>query len=227
MGDLEAVNRLMRERAPMMDNLCLGIIDPPMQERLRDDLLPDYGASVEGSDGRHHNSRWLPKMEPWRVSKEVGIKLDNATHVVRANYFNANPSMLPDSLYHYHISIFRFDHEGNLLMDDLAKTNERNVNSAILKDILHRKDLPFNQSAVRGKKVGFAYDGKSSMYCTAPMEMIESRDLQCDVTWPPNTQTTYHVVMSLVATIPVPKNHSKNLLLLLSILVDNHIYIFS
>jgi hypothetical protein len=187
-----------------MDQMCLGIIDPPFQEKIRDEYMPD----IVDSTGK--NSKWMPKMEPWRVSKDVGIKLDNIAHIIRANSFRVNPSALPTTLYHYNVGIFRYDREGNIGVDDLAKENEKNVNTAILKEMVRRRD---DWKILNGKHVGFSYDGKSSLYTSARLQLkkdtTDSEHFQTDVTYPPNANSTYHVIISLVAEVHAPSSHSK------------------
>ena len=204
MGELDSINRLMRERAHIMDQLCLSIIDPPIQERFRDEFLPDE------VDASGKNPKWMPKMEAWRVSKDVGIMLDNASHIIRANCFRVNPSVLPSALYHYNVGIFRYDREGNIGTEDLAKENERNVNTAILKEMVQRRN---DWKILNGKNVGFSYDGKSSLYTSARLQLkkdvSDSEHFQTDVTYPANSNTTYHVIISLVAEVHAPTSHSK------------------
>jgi hypothetical protein len=50
----------------------------------------------------------LPKLEAWRVKDTVGVQLDDpASHIVRANFFNAPIKGIPKEIFHYNISIFR------------------------------------------------------------------------------------------------------------------------
>jgi hypothetical protein len=197
---LESIQRLVRTSPQLSDSACLRIINPPAQEKFRDHLLPKTGVN-----GR--NPYWLPTLEPWRVSHDVGVMLDNHSQIVRANYFRVNPKMLPKRISHYYVSIFRYDREGTIGAEDFSKSNEKHTNTAIMKTFLLAQ-LPEWKNA----GLGFAYDGKSSLYTSASLSFKKGGaddHFQADVNFPPNSHTTYSVLLCLAGEVVPPTSQKQ------------------
>ena len=199
MGELESTQRLARTSPQLSDQACMRIIDPPAQEKFRDHLLP-----TTGTNGR--NPYWLPALEPWRVSHDVGVMLDNHTQIVRANYFRVNPKMLPKRIFHYYVGIFRYDRDGQIGTEDFSKSNEKQSNTMLMKQLL------LQQPEWKNAGIGFAYDGKSSLYTSNSLSFKKGGSddhFQADVNFPPGSHTTYSVLLSLAGEVVPPSNQKQ------------------
>jgi hypothetical protein len=203
MGEIESIQRLVRSNPAFSDASCLKIIDPPMMEKFRDDLLEqDNASNVE-------HKFWLPKLTPWRASLKVGLDLDNKTQVVRANYFRVNPEKLPPVIYHYNVTIWRYDKDNHLQEIDLAKEQDKNENTGIIKYLTESEKLW--QQDQYGKKIGIAYDGRSSMYASSELAMTSAEHYQKDVAYPPGSKKIYSIILSLAGKIIPPRSNRKQL----------------
>jgi hypothetical protein len=116
-----------------------------------------------------------------------------SSHIIRANAFKVNVSALSVKVYHYHVSIFRYDRENNLREEDLAKEKDTTMNIGIVKQVIsEHKEWKLNDRT--NDTVGLAYDGRSSLYSTALLPLPHNSDGHAatfDVTYPPNTPNNY------------------------------------
>lgn len=210
MGEIEAIQRLVRSSPQLSDDACLAVIDPPYHDRDRESLMP----ATEGRSTRANAQYWMPRLEAWRASLDVGVVLDNNTQIIRTNYFRMNPSRVPPIIYHYNISIFRYDKEMQIGSEDLSKSNDKQSNTGIIKYLVDSKS---NWRLASGNdKIGLAYDGKSSMYATHHLPSFTDQEhFQQDVIYPPGSNTTYSVMITLAGEIHPP--HTQREFMLLSI----------
>lgn len=209
MGELEEIQQLVRNSSTLNDKACLAIIDPPLNDRYREDKLP------EASSKKPYAKYWIPPLEPWRVSVELGEVLDNRTQIVRSNYFRVSTSDIPSTIYHYNVSIYRYNKDHQVGSEDLAMSNEKETNTGILKMIADHAQNTTWKSDTTGRKIGVAYDGKKSLYSSQVLPMdkdhlqVEKDSLQQDVVYPPNSKTSYSVLISLAGHIHPPSKAGK------------------
>jgi hypothetical protein len=181
--------------------LALKIIDSVIDEEIRE-------SRIENVEGNSKNKYYLQPIENWRIAHHVGVMLDNSTHMIRANAFRVNPKSLPSRIYHYHIGIFGYDHDGNLRAHDLAKEKDTALNTEVLKSIIeHNVDWKVDS---KNNRIGIAYDGRSSMYSTHFLPMMTEHFVM-DVAYPAGSGNVYQVLISMVENgeIETPKTMGK------------------
>jgi hypothetical protein len=98
----------------------------------------------------------------------------------------------------------------------LAKGQNVTLNNALLKRIIS-ENKDWNRDS-KGRKIGLAYDGKSSLYSTKRLQLArnletstssrrdESESFQCEVTWPIDSKSIYVVIIGKAGEINVPKS---------------------
>jgi hypothetical protein len=184
----------------LSDEACMQVIDPPLIDKDRD----QYFESVEGM-GTSASPYWMPKLDAWRASMNIGHVLDNHTQIIRCNYFRMNPDRIPRTIFHYNISIFRYDKETHIGTEDLAKSNDKQMNTGIVKFLVDsHENWRFDSSK---NPIGLAYDGKSSLYSSHRLSTFDAEDrFQQDVSFPPSSNTAYCVLISLAGEIHPPRN---------------------
>ena len=117
-----------------------------------------------------------------------------------------NPSRLPEVIYHYNVSIYRYTKDQQIGTEDLSKSNERESNTGILKAIIdHHAEFKFG--VAKDQKIGLAYDGKSSLYATQPLP-YPNEHFQQDIVHPRGSKTTYSVLITLAGKIAPPTKAS-------------------
>jgi hypothetical protein len=213
MGDVDSVMHMMKTDPNANDAACLRIINSVLDTVTREQLI-----EKAASGGRaNRNKYYLQPIENWRIAHQVGVILDNSNHIIRANAFKVNVSALPAKVYHYHVSIFRYDRENNLREEDLAKEKDTAMNIGIVKQVIsEHKEWKLNDRT--NDAVGLAYDGRSSFYSTALLPLPHDSDGHAatfDVTYPPNTPNNYFLAISLVENgeVEIPRTNGENLFL--------------
>jgi hypothetical protein len=214
MGDVDSVMRMMKTDPNANDAACLRIINSVLDSVTREQLIEK--ASSGGRANR--NQYYLQPIENWRIAHQVGVILDNSNHIIRANAFKVNVSALPAKVYHYHVSIFRYDRENNLREEDLAKEKDTAMNIGIVKQVIsdHQE---WKVNSRTSDSVGLAYDGRSSFYSTALLPLPHTSDGHAatfDVTYPPKTPNNYFLAISLVENgeVEIPRTNGENLFFL-------------
>lgn len=203
MGEVPEIANAIQRHPLMQDSEILKIIDPPYEERDREQML-ECNVSEAGTTIFSN-----PKLDEWRIKDQIGIELDNRTQIVRANFFRVNPRRFPEFLYLYKIGIFKV--VGNEVQEvDLttgADKKEKDNLLPILKALFSKNQDWMLTS--QNKRVGFAYDGGQLCYTTYNLpEISYSRNYVEVIIYPPQSKNEYSVHLTLVAEIPIPRTQS-------------------
>jgi hypothetical protein len=206
MGEVDAVQSLLRNDPNSNDAACLRIINSVMDENIREQRI-EVSASESGT------KYYLQPLENWRIAHQVGVMLDNSTHIIRANAFRVNARALPRSIFHYHVSIFRYDRTKTMIAIDLAKEKDVTLNIGLIKSVIQSSAEWLQDS--QGRKIGLAYDGRSSMYSTVLLPVVTSTQtsggtvFESDVVFPVDSTNNYFVAISLAENgeIEIPRSN--------------------
>jgi hypothetical protein len=194
MGEVSSVLSLLRYSSEVSDDACLRIVDPFTLSVRRNQHLLQSSSSISSSPS---SPPPLPSVESWRFLSWIGISLDNNDHLIRTNSFRLSLAALLSILYHYEISIYRYDYDGNLIEENLArkggtvysdnsmidqteririnkanKENTASVNVGILRQFLYdHSEIKFINNGNKKDTIGLAYNGFSSFYSTSPLDL--------------------------------------------------------
>jgi hypothetical protein len=198
MAEIDSIISMVKNSSETTDSACLKIIDTP-DLKLRE-------ANIENAEVSHSKKYAMQPVENWRLSKSVGVPLDNTNNIIRANCFRLSPKDLPPKIFHYFASIYRFSRDGEIEKDDLTKEKDGNLCVGIVKQAIDKN--PEWKIAEEGNKViGLAYDGRSALYTTGPLPF--GKDYQCELHWPINSPTQYLLLLSFANEINIPQSHGK------------------
>jgi eukaryotic translation initiation factor 2C len=175
MGEHASIVGILEARQ-FSDASCLEIIAPLDTDR--DDMI---------SGGNQHapNTRTLPALLPWRLDTPAGVQLapgDHSRasqHTLRSNFFRVAASAIPDVIFHYNVSIFRYKRSNNEQVvlgdepEDLASKSDKYLNVSVLTTTLAALDGHWQETGV---SFGIAYDGNSSLYTTRKMPLPNTFD---------------------------------------------------
>ncbi|RYG67438.1 hypothetical protein EON64_07435, partial [archaeon] len=167
MGDLTEITDLLCN-INMSDEAVLSVIDPPVQEKDREELVAQSRIEDLQSEFNIRNNSQLSTMTTWRLTGRLGAFLDSQRHVVRANFFPINTDALPKTIFNYRVGIFRIatDKEQQLRQEDdlCSKKGESGLTTQLLRALIKsHKEWHTNS---KGENVGFAYSGTSTLYTT-------------------------------------------------------------
>jgi hypothetical protein len=216
MGEVDTILSMIRNSVDASDSACLKIINTPSNLTERESYIENAISDSSSTSSNRHRRYYLQPVESWRIARSCGIVLDNTTHQVRANCFKMDVTSLPPKIYHYHVSIYRYDRTGNIFPDDLAKEGkEVPMNIGMMKHAISKnpewKHVDGNPD---NPLIGLAYDGRSSMYATHKLPLIlagTSRkpeldvSFQAEINYPPTSSTTYLLLIGSVSEITVPR----------------------
>ncbi len=197
MGEDGALINLLNSSADCSDEAALRVIDPPVGDRDRGELLLN-------------ESKDIPGIAAWRkLGSSGGLALSTDAHVVRANHFRVQTADIPVKVLQYSVSIFHYKFDGSLQEQDLAKESDKRVNVTLVR--LMRDKNPEWRTDAAGRRVGIAYDGNSTLYATSPLPCIpgelradSSAKYQEDVYWPGSTTNKFSLVLSFAAFVSMP-----------------------
>lgn len=202
MGEMQSVMDLLRNESLIDDRACLRIMDPAYDDRYRDDLIVGDGAK----------RYFLPTMDRWRIADSVGVPIQN----IRTNFFVMDPRYLPTTIYLYNVAMyhkddFQFPADDNASLGsnasrkDLSKEKDSALNTKIMRAFMD--GVASMRQTSRGDKIGLAYDGKSSLYASHPLDLpftIKGIYL-AEVT----VRKAYVVAISQVDAVDVPRTREQ------------------
>lgn len=197
MGEVQDFLKFIKASPNCSDAGIVDIINPPLSERNRDDKL-------DPSDF------WLPGISQWRLSQSAGQLLNTDQHMVRCNHFQVDTQQLPAVISHYNVSIFKYNRDETLSEEDLAKANDKKLNTKLLKTL--HESMGDWQRDQDGRPIGITYDGNSSLFSSVrlPMKGTQSPDLAQrfvkDVCLLDSTTLRFCVVLTNVGEISPPPN---------------------
>jgi hypothetical protein len=202
MADVDAIVSLIKTGPNASDAACLKIIETPTDLKTREQ-------HIENIEATSKHKYYKQPVEAWRLSRSLGISLDNSSHVVRGNCYRVNPQFLPPKIYHYYVSIFRFNRDGELTQEDLCKEKDATLCVGVVRNIIEKN--PEWKSDINDKPIGLAYDGRSSLYSSTmiPFNMNGPKEdnlrWQGEINWPAHSPTTYLMLLSLAKEIDIPR----------------------
>eukprot|EP01034_Spumella_vulgaris_P025945 gene25945-32455_t len=161
MGQVGSVMALTSGRG-MSDAEILAVINPPAAERDRSALVSRESYSMPGHAA-------------WRMTPRIGRQLD-APHVVRTNHFEVDTSTIPGVIVQHHVHIYRMEKDDVSSTKDIASEEDPRVTISLLQ--LLRAKHPEWERLPRGPgaKLGFTYDGRSSLFTTMPLRLPDEND---------------------------------------------------
>lgn len=193
MSNVVSVMSLLNSKG-MSDKDILAVINPPLAERNRADLITDVR---------------LPGHAAWRNSNSIGAVLDMNTNTIRSNHFRVDTTKLPGRIFHYAVHMYRYNMSGARGDEDIVpKEDNRNL-TAILKSLLAKH--PEWSKGPDGKRIGFTYNGKSFIFATSKLRFpdatspdVHGEDVHFTNLDGSESSKRYFVKLSLVAELVVP-----------------------
>lgn len=208
MGEHSSIVNILGARE-FSDGSCLEIIAP--RDTDREDRV--HGPGLK-------QARSQPVLQSWRLETPAGLQL-GSEHVVRSNFFRVQAAGIPEIVFHYNVSMFRYkcsvDDRPTLGDDpeDLAPKSDKYLTTSVMRAALAALDSRWQEL---GLSFGIAYDGSSSLYTTRKLplprdagaagDLNEAYELnhlyQQDVG--AGSRPQYAVVLRYVKEIIIPKH---------------------
>lgn len=182
--------RVGRNSPGMTESEIAAVVSPPLAQRNRSVTNPR-----------------MPTQEAWRFEAPIGSMLDPAVDKIRSNHFLVNISRLPSKMFQYHLHLRKYV-RGVLEDADIAHV-EDTCNTIALVNLLRSRHSDWIQSSSNpGRSIGFAYDGRSTIFTTEVLPLGDAGTLEEDLRLlnPEGVETgkKYRLTITLATEVLMP-----------------------